>query len=144
MRIYLPASLADLASEEGLDGRAAFAVTAAVREMAPELDEEGLEYLAFLAAADAAIDLGEVSRIVVAADARAQETDATGVVNVAEVAWKDVVSIHIDDLTDPALLADIRAAQVGDDAARERANAADLLWYDAAERADVTTLLAAL
>lgn len=144
MRIYVPVTVSDLDSPEALSARSAFAATAGVRALAPEEDEEGLEYLAFLAAADAAIDEGEVSRIVVAADAQAEETDTTGVVHVRDIPWEEVVSIHIDDLTDAALLADINAAQTGDDGARERVNEADLLWYDASERAEVVRLIASI
>lgn len=144
MRIYVPATVDDLNSADGLSARTAFAVTNDVRALAPDEDEEGLEYLAFLAAADAAIDEGEVTRIVVAADAPAQETNVTGVVNVEAIPWADVVSIHIDDLSDPVLLADINSAQAEDDAARDRVNEADLLWYDAGERAEVVQLIAAI
>src|SRR5690606_5824223 len=134
----------DLDSPDGVSARPAYAVTDAVRAMAPQEDEEGWEYLAFLAAADAAIDEDGVSRIVLAADAPARETSATGVVQVGHVPWTDVVSIHIDDLSDAGLLADINAAQAGDEAARERVNEADLLWYDATERGEVVRLIAAL
>ena len=143
MRIYLPATVSDLDAPR-LSARTAFAVTEGVRELAPSEDEEGWEYLAFLAAADAAIDEGEVTRIVIAADAPASETKGTGVVEVDEVDWADVVSIHIDDLSDAMLLADINSAQAEDGAARDRVNAADLLWYDVAERAEVVRLIAAI
>lgn len=143
MRIYLPATVSDLDAPH-LSARTAFAVTEGVRDLAPSEDEEGWEYLAFLAAADAAIDEGEVTRIVIAADAPASETKGTGVVEVDEVDWADVVSIHIDDLSDAMLLADINSAQAEDGAARDRVNAADLLWYDVAERAEVVRLIAAI
>lgn len=143
MRIYLPVTTADLQGE-AISPRLAFAATDDVRAMAPDEDDEGLEYLAFLAAADAAIDEGEITRIVVAADAPVTPTPDTGIVEVGEIPWRDVVSIHIDDLDHPELLADINAAQAGDETARERVNEADLLWYDAAERRDVVTLIAAI
>lgn len=142
MRIYIPVTVADLQAAE-ISPRAAFTVTSQMREMAPEEDEEGLEYLAFLAAADAAIDEGEVTRIVLAADAAGIEA-GTGVVEVPAVAWGAVVSIHIDDLRDGELLAAIRSAQLGEEAARDRVNDADLLWYDASEREDVVRLIAAV
>lgn len=143
MRIYLPATVSDLDAPH-ISARTAFAVTEGLRELAPTEDEEGWEYLAFLAAADAAIDEGEVSRIVIAADGRAAETGEVGVVEVEELSWADAVSIHIDDVADPGLLTELSAAQAGDDAARERVNEADLLWYDVVERAEVLQLLAAI
>lgn len=143
MRIYLPVTVTDLQAE-AIAPRLAFAATTAVRELAPDEDDEGLEYLAFLAAADAAIDEGEITRIVLAADAPVRMTADTGIVEVGEIPWTDVVSIHIDDLDHPELLADINAAQAGDETARQRVNEADLLWYDAGERADVITLIAAI
>lgn len=143
MRIYLPATVSDL-DAPSISARTAFAVTEGVRELAPDEDEEGWEYLAFLAAADAAIDEGEVSRIVIAADGRAVERGEAGVVEVEELSWTDAVSIHIDDIADPGLLTELSAAQAGDEAARERVNEADLLWYDVVERAEVLQLLAAI
>lgn len=143
MRIYLPARVSDLDSPV-VSAASAFAVNPALRGAAPDEDEEGLEYLAFLAAADAAIDAGEVSRIVLAADAPGRDTGQAGIVTVVDVPWEDVVSIHIDDLTDADLLADLGAAQAGDGDARDRVNDADLLWYDVSERADVLIALAAL
>lgn len=59
MRIYIPVTVEDLDRAGGISARTAFGVTPAVREVAPQEDEEGAEYLAFLAAADAAIDEGE-------------------------------------------------------------------------------------
>src|SRR5699024_3877684 len=143
MRIYLPATVSDLDAPH-LSARTAFAVTEGVRHVAPSEDDEGCEFLAFLAGADAAIDEGEVTRIVIAADAPASETKGTGVVEVDEVDWADVVSIHIDDLSDAMLLTDINSAQAEDGAARDRVNAADLRWYDGAERAEVVRLIAAI
>src|SRR5690625_7828249 len=93
LRIYLPATVSDLDAPH-LSARTAFAVTEGVRELAPSEDEEGWEYLAFLAAADAAIDEGEVTRIVIAADAHASESNRNGVVEVADVDWAGVVCIR--------------------------------------------------
>lgn len=143
MRIYVPVTVSDLQAEV-ISPRPVFAATEDVQALAPDEGEEAWEYLAFLAAADAAIDEGEVTRIVVAADAPVTPTGATGVVEVGEIPWKDAVSIHIDELDNAELLADINAAQAGDAGARERVNEADLLWYDAAERPDVITLIAAI
>lgn len=143
MRIYVPAAAGDLQNSP-ISARTCFGVNDPLRAQFPEEDEEGLEYLAFLAAAEASLDEGEISRIVLAADAAATSTSDPGVVHAPEVPWSDVVSIHIDDVADPALLADISAAQAGDQDARARVGQADLLWYDASERAVVLQLLAAI
>lgn len=144
MRIYVPVTMADLQHPDGISARTGFAVTEEVRAMAPDEDDEGLEYMVFLAAADAAIDEGETTRIVVAADGPARATGHAGVVEVGDVPWRDVVSIHIDDVGDPHLLADIALAQAEDAGARERVKAADLMWYDASERDEVVSLIAAI
>src|SRR5690625_7412404 len=96
MRIYLPATVSDLDAPH-ISARTAFAVTEGLRELAPTEDEEGWEYLAFLAAADAAIDEGEVSRIVIAADGRATETGEGGGGEGEERPWADAGSSRISD-----------------------------------------------
>lgn len=144
MRIYVPVTVADLQNPEGITARAGFAVTPEVRALAPDEDDEGLEYMVFLAAADAAIDEGEITRIVIAADGPGRDTGDTGIVKAQDIPWRNVVSIHIDDVADAHLLADISLAQAGEAAARERVNGADLMWYDASERGDVVSLIAAI
>lgn len=141
MRIYLPLSLADLQADGPVLGREAFAANPALRALAPDADDEGAEYIAFLAAADAAIDLAGTSRIVVAADQTVTDTEVPGVVQVSSTAWADIVSIHIDDLADATLAPKLQAALAGDPDAREQINDGDLLWYDVSERASVIELL---
>ncbi|MDD9206081.1 hypothetical protein PU560_06295, partial [Georgenia sp. 10Sc9-8] len=59
MRIYLPATSADLSSDAGLLPRWAHAVTPALRTALPDEDEESHEMSALLAAADASVGLLE-------------------------------------------------------------------------------------
>lgn len=149
MRIYLPATTADLASPEGLLPRWAHAVTPALRAALPEEDEEGWELAAMLAAADDSVDLLAADdslprRLVVAADVeesavrvpdRGEEDRAPSAVEVTRpVSWTDVVSLHVDE---DAAAEDVAAAAVGDEAALDRAAERDLLWYDVTELADL-------
>ena len=56
MRIYIPATAADLSAPES-SARPAHAATAQLARALPEEDEEGLEMLASLCAADASLVL---------------------------------------------------------------------------------------
>lgn len=153
MRVYLPATAADL-HEPAISPRWAHAVTAALRGELPDEDDEGLEMIATLAAADDSVRLlgatdGPARRVVVAADVpdaavRAPEVLgedqlATAVELVAPVVWDDVVAIHADE-ADAAV--DVAAAAAGDDDAFERAAERDLLWFDVIEREQLRRLLA--
>ena len=79
MRIYIPATAADLSAPE-ISARPAHAVTAQLARALPEEDEEGLEVSASLCAADASVVLlaePEAAgladrRIVIAADVDAE------------------------------------------------------------------------
>lgn len=144
VRVYLPATVSDLRDSFGLIPRKGFAATTHDEEQSTAEDVEAAEYVAFLAAGDAAIDSGEVTRIVIAADAQVKPTSSPGVVEVDHLPWSQVVSIHIDDLTDAQLLSDISLAQTGDEQARKRVNRADLMWYDITERDDVVKMIAAI
>ena len=80
MRIYLPATMAELADPTGLGPRVVHAVTPALRVALPDEDEEGLEFSAQLLAADDSLELiGEqaagvvLRRVVVAADVDADD-----------------------------------------------------------------------
>ena len=144
VRVYLPATVSDLRDSVGLTPRKGFAAIAHDEEQSTTEDAEAAEYVAFLAAGDAAIDNGEVTRIVIAADAPVAPTPSPGVVDVDHLPWSQVVSIHIDDLIDAQLLSDINLAQTGDEQARKRVNQADLMWYDITERDDVVKMIAAI
>jgi hypothetical protein len=145
MRLYLPATAADLRQTTGIAPRWAHAVTPALRAELPDEDDEGLEMSATLAAADESVRLiatdGSVPRrIVVVADVPddavevpevlGEEQLPTAVEVVSPVAWDRVVSVHVDE---EAAASDVRAAATGDDDALERAADRDLLWYDVVE-----------
>lgn len=141
MRIYLPASAADLEAEAGIAARPAHAVTPALRAVNPGESEEDLEVPAFLAAADASLALLTPSdmprRLVVAADVPTAEPtlgeDLTEV-SAPDVPWSAVVSIHADDPDDGEAADLVRAAVGGDEEAIEAAGDLDLLWFDVSER----------
>ena len=147
MRIYLPATAADLVADP-IPARNAHAATPSLAAALPDEDEEGLEVSASLCAADASVLLlsdpgasGLADRRVVIAsdidDGSAHELTPSddvlpGTVALgAGVSWDDVAAILIDD---PLAEADVRAARTGDEEAFERAAEADLLWYDVSER----------
>lgn len=147
MRIYLPATAADLATD-ALSPRRAHAATASLQSALPEEDEEGLEVSASLCAADASVLLlaepeakGLADRrIVIAADVDPEdlrelpvdEDTLPGTVEVtAEVPWDQVAAILMDE---PAIEADVKLAREGDEEALERTADADLLWFDIVER----------
>lgn len=149
MRIYLPATLLDLAptvagGRLALGPRRAHAVTPALRALFPDDEDEGLEYAAQLAAADDSLDLigrtpsAPQRRLVLAADvddaavsiAVDPEAAPSAVEIASEVPWDAIVCGHVDE---PAAEPDVAAALTGDDAAVEHLDAHDLLWYDASE-----------
>lgn len=142
MRIYLPATRSDLDSDT-LSSDRAHAVTAQLRRALPDDDEEMLELVAFLAAADDSVRLiaqrdDDPARYVFAADvpesqvAAARDDEIETVVALsAPVAWSSVVAIHTDE--EQAAL-DVHAAAQGDDEAFERLGERELLWFDVTER----------
>lgn len=144
MRIYLPATLAELDTSSGLSPRVVHVVTAALRAALPDEDEEGLEYAAQLLAADDSLDLlaglpaGRLRRVVVAADVPDDLVESlddddhapSAVRLVAGVGWSDVACAHVDER---AAEQDVVAALAGDDDAAERLADRDLLWYDSTE-----------
>lgn len=155
MRVYLPATAADLSAPQ-IGPRTAYAVTPALARALPDEDEEALEASAGLCAADASLTLLAAPgaealadrRIVIAADvgtAQVTEPEASGdalpgTVRVkVPVAWEAVAALLVDE---PAAEADVRAARTGDEKALERAAEADLLWYDVSEREPLAAELA--
>lgn len=151
MRIYLPATLDELASPEGLEPRLVHAVTPALRSALPGEDEEGLEYAAQLLAADDSLDLleragsGARRRIVVAADVPEDAVEPvedgpdqapSAVRLTTPVVWDDVACAHVDE---PEAEGDVLAALDGDSAAAERLAERDLLWYDRTELSRLAT-----
>lgn len=148
MRIYLPASAADLASESGISARPAHAVTPALRQANPGEAEEDLEVPAFLAAADASLAMLAATdvpvRVVLAADvstASPTQGEYLTEVSAPDVPWSAVVSIHVDDPDDGDAAALVSTAVGGDDEAIDAAAELDLLWFDISERAQLRALL---
>ncbi|UFU07606.1 DUF6912 family protein [Ruania halotolerans] len=147
MRVYLPATVAELAEPSGLPARTGRAVTAALRTaLGADADEEMAEYAALiLAAEDSLANLTEsdaMRRLVVAADVPDSAVrDAAGReagaelarVHVPEVPFADVVSFHVD-AADAHTLALVARALSGDEQAVAEIGAEDLLWYDVSER----------
>ena len=154
MRIYLPATAADLSAAE-ISPRTAHAATQALVAALPEEDEEGLEVSASLCAADSSlVRLAEPEasgladrRVVVAADVDpadlrelAVEGDTLpGTVEVTvPVSWDDVAALLVDDVEAES---DVRLARTGDEEAFERAADADLLWFDVSEQGHLASQL---
>ncbi len=146
VRIFLPASLADLADADGLSPRAAHAATDDLARALPDEDAEALEFAALLAAADGCVALraergaedgSPPRRVVVAAELRsgasrsARPDSLPSEIEPPErVGWESVVSLHVDDEdAEP----DVAAAIAGDEEALERAAERDLLWFDVSE-----------
>lgn len=145
VRLYLPVTLLDVDAAgpaATVTARRAHAVTAALRELFGEEDDEGLEYAAQLAAADDSLELLGTTpdaprlRVVLSADVDAGavtvlDDEIPSAVEVASpVPWHAVVCAHVDE---PAAVADVTDALTGDEAAVERLDERDLLWYDATE-----------
>lgn len=143
MRVYVPATIAQLADPEGLAPRVAHAVTPALRAALPDEDDEGLEYAAQLLAADDSLDLladdDVPRRVVVAADVPdgvvepvpADGATAPSAVRLtAPVRRADVACAHVDE---GEAADDVAAARGGDDDAVERLADRDLLWFDVSE-----------
>lgn len=149
VRVYLPVTLAELqhVSPVVLGPRLGHAVTPALREVWPDEDEEGWEYAAQSAAADGSLLLLAADpgapplRVVVAADvpdgsvrAPSDPPVPSAVEITCEVGTALMASVHVDE---PAAARDVAAAATGDEAAVERLDEHDLLWYDVTEIAEI-------
>ncbi|WP_456847249.1 DUF6912 family protein [Cellulomonas sp. P5_C6] len=149
MRIYLPASLDQLDPAAGpLSARRAHAVTPALRALFPDEDDEGLEFAAQLAAADDSLEHlathrdAPQLRLVVSVDVADSDiepvTDDEDVPSAIElvrsVEQSDVICVHVDE---PGAASDVVLAAGGDEAAVDRLDERDLLWYDASELAGI-------
>ncbi|MDQ0426558.1 DUF6912 family protein [Cellulomonas iranensis] len=152
MRVYLPVTLDELqhGSPVLLTPRVAHAVTPQLRATWPDEDEEGWEYAAQAGAADDSLVRVAGSpdapplRVVVAADVPDAAVRAltdppvpSAVELTAAVDLAAVVSVHVDE---PEAAADVRAVVDGDEAAIERLEERDLLWYDVSEVADIPSV----
>jgi len=164
MRIYIPATLHEVRQENfGAGGRVIHALTPLLREYFERVekrsyDDESLEYAAFIAAADTAIDLlahsenEPLQRVVIAADV---PDDFVTLVNQAEdhtlrgaelpsamelrqpVTLTEIVSFHVDE--DTSRVANVlRAAINGGEEEREKADELDLLWFDVSELSELS------
>ncbi|MEZ0449594.1 DUF6912 family protein [Cellulomonas sp. ICMP 17802] len=145
MRIYLPASLDQLDPDAGpITARRAHAVTPALRALFPDEDDEGLEFAAQLAAADDSLehlathpDVPQL-RVVLSADVPdaavqpvADDDDVPSAVEVVRAVERaDLICAHVDE---PGAAPDVVQAAGGDEAAVDRLDERDLLWYDASE-----------
>ncbi|MGC5615270.1 DUF6912 family protein [Georgenia sp. Z1491] len=145
MRIYLPATPAELAATPGAVH--AHAVTRDLAAAVPDEDEEGLELVAFLAAADDSVRRrseldapGAARRVVVSADVAdgAAIPVPGGLPSLvrleAPVGWDAVAAIHVDEAS---VQVDVEAAAAGDDEVFERVAELDLMWFDPSERATI-------
>ncbi|MDC7121141.1 hypothetical protein OMK64_06285 [Cellulomonas fimi] len=142
MRVYVPATLDEIPGP--LTARTAHAVTPALRAALPDEDDETVEFVAQLAAADDALDLlgarpdAPRLRLVVSVDVSeasvvevGDDGAAPSAVRLAgDVQASDVACVHVDE---PEAADDVRAALAGDAEARERLEERDLLWYDVSE-----------
>lgn len=136
MRIFFTISLEGL-DKYSLDGVKSHAVTDGVRHAFPEEDDEELDLIALLAAADDNIRsvTNEPFRLVIAADAQADfigtDEDPSLVQAAGTISWGDVAAIFVDD---ESAADDVMAARRGDDDAFDRLAGRDMLWYDPSER----------
>jgi hypothetical protein len=170
VRVYLPATttvLRTLVDEGALPGpQTAFAVTSQLRQFyevsEAEADEEELEYAALLGAARASLRLIDIDptaarrRVVVAADVPDAavrplddpDTDRGAVRVEADIAMRDVASVHIDGAEAED---DIRSAvnvvleaDLGSEDAQfvvDQAEGHELAWYASQEIGPVLELL---
>lgn len=161
MRIYLPATLAEIPDiQVAVDGQAsmtvnprrAHALTGALRLAYQDEENEGLEFVALLAAADddlellaqqpSAPQLRLVLTLEVPDDAVTLATADVAVLSPSALEITKtvdravVVCAHVDE---PEAAQDIKAALAGDDSAVERIVDRDLLWYDTSEFVGIPT-----
>lgn len=141
MRIYLPATTADLAAPDGLTARHGHVVTESLRIELDQDDPESAEHAALLLAAADSLTLlagAEVTprRVVVAADVEVAPPPLGphAAVQAPAVPWRQVVSFHVDDVDDARTVQVLAAAATGDPDAADEAADLDLLWYDVSER----------
>lgn len=159
MRLYVPATRDELDAPRphagqvlwSLEaGREAHAVTPALRAASPDEDDEGLEYEAFLAAADDSLGLvllGAPSplRVVVSVDVpddavapgAPDEDVAPSAVRLGRDVDAPVVAAHVDEPeAGPDVLAVGQVAEAELEEALQRVVDRDLLWFDVTELGD--------
>ncbi|WP_182354435.1 DUF6912 family protein [Flaviflexus huanghaiensis] len=139
MRIFFTMSHSGL-NEDILDVPLAHAVTDQLRAAFPDEDEEELDMIAQLAAADDSIAVigHEPFRIVAAADAEATYVGTDAYPSLVRphhpITWEDIAAIFVDE---ESAAEDVLAARRGDAEAFDRCAEWDLLWYDPSERAQL-------
>jgi hypothetical protein len=131
-------------------------VTHLLRAELPDEDLEGLEYAAFLAAADASVPLladalaatgtgapaSPLRRVVISADVppsaakvvEGPSAHPAAITLTEPVSWRSVAAIHIDE---PSADGDIRRAVTGETEAALSLEDRDLLWFAPAERSAI-------
>ncbi|USR79668.1 DUF6912 family protein [Arcanobacterium pinnipediorum] len=143
MRIYIPLTLSDLSAPR-VSARRVHAVTAELRAMITDEDNEGYEYIATLAAADDSLRLldknstlplrrvvgvAEVADNIVRPVRQPQLPTEQDVI--ADLEWNEIESFHIDAPGSESLVA---RALNGDEEAFLATGDIELLWYDISER----------
>lgn len=160
MRIYLPASpkqLARLVYEGSIAVPVGHCVTPSFERLVYAQcgidDAEEIEYQAFLAAAEASIGLvtklpGEqLRRVVISVDitleSPALDRAGQGLVALSDpVERHDVVSVHIDEISETVTMAIRRVSEADTEerpAALDALEEIALLWYDASELDDLVS-----
>jgi hypothetical protein len=145
VRLYLPATLDELTSAtDVLSPRGGHALTPALAATVPDEDEEGLELIAQLAAADDSLALLAAQpaaprlRVVVAADLpgsavggpRDDQGPPSAVQSLVGVRVSEIACLLVDE---PAASGDVVGALAGSPTARDGLDQRDLLWYDVSE-----------
>lgn len=145
MRVYIPASarlLSELRTEGRLPGPlAGCGVTPDVRATLVDLDEEELEYAAFMEAARRSLGLlgdGPLRRVVVSADiaGAAPGEGFAGLVLADGLALVQVAAVHADEAAAEPAVAAARA-----DGSLEVLDDHDLLWFATQEIAELVAEL---
>jgi len=139
MRVYIPAHVDDLASANHGSWQpvTAFCVTDLLREAAPAADDEELAEIARAAAAEFSLtQLKSPLRAVVVADVLRDEVEPDSGTHPAAVTLttrvpSGVVACAFVDEPDAA--DDVVKAVLGDEAAWDRLDERELLWFDASE-----------
>lgn len=155
MRIFVPLVVGDLACVE-LSPRLVHGVTRDLLQVFPRVDQEGLEYVATMAAADDSLRLlnpdgslgfrrivgvADVKNAMLALPAADEQLLETAVYLEQTLQISEFVSFLVDEPGNEALVS--RAVE-GDEAAFLNTEEIELLWYDAVEREALFRELSAL
>jgi len=139
MRVFVPGTVAELGhyTSGHWEPERGYAVTERLLDISAYDDPDELaEQARDAAAEDSIVELGSRLRLVVAVDLSRADVVPVPDAHPAAVTLSGRVmadSIACFFLDEPDAEADARAAAGGDDAALERLEARDLLWYDVSE-----------